>query len=460
LTLSLKTAIESWVGPGPPFIVFLPAVTFAAWLGGLGPGLFATGLSTALCTYYFVDPVGSFFIRQGNDLFRLVVFVFEGALTSVLMEKLHEARRTSEASVAEARQYRTTLRRSEERLHTLLEHATAVIFLKDAESRYLLVNRQFEILFGLSRGEVAGKTDLDLFPRQRAEQFRAQDRAVLESGRAMHWENEIPHPDGPRTYLTTKYPLRDDDGTIHAVGGFAADITMLKRAQQHALQAERLAAIGQMMTGLAHESRNALQRGQACLEMLGYRIADRPEALDLLHGIQEAQDDLKRLYEEVRSFAAPVVISRRSGSLREVLHEAWTHLEPMRRRREATLSEQGLAHPVASFDPFHLMRVFHNILDNALAACHDPVGIIVEWAEADLEGEPAIRAAVRDNGPGLTAEQRTRLFEPFFTTKTQGTGLGLPIARRIVEAHDGRIEASPEDGPGTTILITLPRGGA
>ncbi len=104
------------------------------------------------------------------------------------------------------------------------------------------------------------------------------------------------------------------------------------------------------------------------------------------------------------------------------------------------------------------MQVFRNVLDNALGACPDPVEIVVEWTEAVLGDQPAIRATVRDNGPGLTSEQRRRLFEPFFTTKTQGTGLGLAIARRLVEAHEGQIDVGPEDGRGTTILITLPRG--
>ena len=82
----------------------------------------------------------------------------------------------------------------------------------------------------------------------------------------------------------------------------------------------------------------------------------------------------------------------------------------------------------------------------------------MQWAECDLAGQPAIRVAVRDNGPGLTADQRKRLFEPFYTTKVQGTGLGMAIASRLVEAHGGTIEAGPAEGPGTTILITLPRG--
>jgi two-component system, LuxR family, sensor kinase FixL len=105
-------------------------------------------------------------------------------------------------------------------------------------------------------------------------------------------------------------------------------------------------------------------------------------------------------------------------------------------------------------DPFRLEQVLRNIFENSLAACRDPVE--VACSPDTLDGEPALRVAVRDNGPGLNAEQRQRIFEPFFTTKTQGTGLGMAIAERIVEAHGGQIGVGTP-ACGAEILITLPR---
>jgi signal transduction histidine kinase len=107
-----------------------------------------------------------------------------------------------------------------------------------------------------------------------------------------------------------------------------------------------------------------------------------------------------------------------------------------------------------------LAQVFRNILDNSIAACHDPVIVTAEWSRGDLGDRPAIRVSLRDNGPGLSPEQRRNLFEPFYTTKTQGTGLGMAIARRIVETHGGSIAAGVDGGPGAEIVITLPRGDA
>jgi two-component system, LuxR family, sensor kinase FixL len=112
-----------------------------------------------------------------------------------------------------------------------------------------------------------------------------------------------------------------------------------------------------------------------------------------------------------------------------------------------------------AIDSFRLEQVFRNILDNSLAACRDPVRITVRCTPAELAGHPALRIAVRDNGPGLNKEQAQRIFEPFYTTKTKGTGLGMAIAKRIIEAHAGRIAIGSAGHPGAEIVITLPREG-
>lgn len=232
----------------------------------------------------------------------------------------------------------------------------------------------------------------------------------------------------------------------------------LKLAQQRILQSERLAAIGQMVTGLAHESRNALQRSQACLEMLALAVKDRPACLDLIARIQKAQDHLHHLYEEVRTFAAPIRVKRESCDLSQIIMETWEHLALARQNRDARLClEDSPADLHCLADHLAMEQVFRNILDNSLSACSDPVQIAVHWSECRLADQPALRISIADNGPGLTAEQRQRIFEPFFTTKTRGTGLGMPIVKRIVEAHGGTIAVGTEDGPGAEIVIILPR---
>jgi len=231
----------------------------------------------------------------------------------------------------------------------------------------------------------------------------------------------------------------------------------LRQAQERALQAERLAAIGQMVAGLAHESGNALARSRACLEMLGWEVSDRPAALDLIARIQKAQDHLQQLYEEVRNYAAPIKLDRENWDLSSIWRQAWENISLKRQGKKTSLREDtGSVDLHCSVDQFSMEQVFRNIFENSLAACGDPMEIAILVSAVTLGTKPALRMAVRDNGPGLTPEQKRRIFEPFFTTKTKGTGLGMAITKRIIEAHGGQIEVGSSD-EGAEIVITLPR---
>ncbi len=270
-------------------------------------------------------------------------------------------------------------------------------------------------------------------------------------------ESQMRCKDGTQRWmLWNARRLADYEGApaLLAVG---QDITGFKQAQEQALQSERLAAIGQMMTGLAHESGNALARSQACLEMLALEVPDRPEVQDLINRIQQAQHHLSQLYEEVRGYAAPVRLERDIWPVSAIWRQAWDNLALRRQGRQTALHEQLNSTDLnCSIDPFRLEQVFRNIFENALAACADPVEVTVTCSAAQLNRRPAVRVAVRDNGPGLSPEQRRRIFEPFFTTKTKGTGLGMAIAKRIVEAHGGQLGVGA-GSPGAEIVIVLPR---
>lgn len=192
--------------------------------------------------------------------------------------------------------------------------------------------------------------------------------------------------------------------------------------------------------------------------MLAIEIRDRPRALNLVARLQRAQDDLAELYEDVRDYAAPIQIRPRSCDLAEIWRAAWADLEPVRDGRLAVLQESiEDSDPRGCFDPSRMSQVFRNLMENALAACSDPVEIAIRCTTDELDGLPALRVSLRDNGPGLTPEQRSRVFEALYTTKTKGTGLGLAISLRIVEAHGGRITLGDSTGRDAEFLMTLPR---
>jgi signal transduction histidine kinase len=174
--------------------------------------------------------------------------------------------------------------------------------------------------------------------------------------------------------------------------------------------------------------------------------------------LQEAQDNLIRLFDEVRGYAAPIQLERTSNRLDSIWREAWDSLETSRRGRDAKLVEDCRDTDLnVSADRFRIVQLFRNLLENSLAACNDPVVIQVACRDAHLDGQPAVEIRVRDNGPGLTPVARQSVFEPFFTTKTRGTGLGMAIARRIIESHGGKISVGDGSRSGAEFVITLMR---
>lgn len=234
-------------------------------------------------------------------------------------------------------------------------------------------------------------------------------------------------------------------------------VEKLKQAQQRAVQAERLAAIGQMMAVLTHESRNAFQRLQANLEMLQGEVSDRPDALALADRAINAQADIQRLFRDVHEYARPMQLELEPCDLGNTFRGAWAQLAAQRTNRNIQLTvETSGMNLECRADSFRLEQVFRNLLENALAACKDSVELTVHWSQVQLGGHPAVRFALQDNGPGLSVDVREKIFEPFFTTKSKGTGLGMAIAKRIIESHGGRIVAANGQA-GAEFIITLPR---
>jgi PAS domain S-box-containing protein len=395
-----------------------------------------------------------------SDLQGAIAALRQGAADYILKPINPDALRASLARVAARQRLEAAKERSEAAFRTLVEAAPCLIIILRPDGTIAYFNEYAEQLTGYSAGEVRGKDYFSLFL---CEECRAevaeQVRCVLAGVPSRGQESPIRCRDEAlRRWVVWNAQLLPDYEGGPAVLQVGQDISALKAAQEQALQSARLAAIGQMMTGLAHESGNALARSQACLEMLALEVQDRPEALDMIQRIQKAQDHLRQLYEEVRGYAAPLRLEREVWDVSAVWRQAWANLSVQRQGRDAELREQtagvDLHCPV---DHFRLEQVFRNMFENSLAACRGPLRITVAGAGAELAGRPALRIAVRDNGPGLSAEQRQRIFDPFFTTKTKGTGLGMAIAKRIVDAHGGQIAVGNAAGPGAEILITLPR---
>lgn len=266
----------------------------------------------------------------------------------------------------------------------------------------------------------------------------------------------------------------DLDGTITALRHGAVDYILkpinpdalrmslaharkLQEAEKRALQAERLAAIGQMIPTFAHETRNAMQRILAGIELLRMQFSDVTEVITVIDGIDQAVDDINVNFEEIREYATPLKLKKELCDLPRVWQKAWQKLNVTWKKRDVVFQEKIESTEISCpLDPFRLEQVFRNLFENSLAACSDPVQIKVHCSNDQIGDGHYFRIKISDNGTGLTDEQRENAFNAFYTTKTQGMGLGLAIVKRIIDKHGGQIEIRERSQPGAEFQITLP----
>lgn len=337
-----------------------------------------------------------------------------------------------------------------------------IVIMEAAESDcpIAFVNPAFEALSGYTADEVVGLSceilcgegadsqafqELHLAMAERRK-FRTTLKCIRKGGESF-W-NDI-----------SIAPVYSASGIVTHQVAVMEDVSERREAQNQLLQSERLAAIGEMVTGLAHESRNALQRAQACLDMLALDLTDQPEQLELTEKMQRALRDLHNYYEEVRNYAAPIQLRREKTDLRQLWRMVWRDLEEIRYGRRFELIETNDHHDaVCNVDEYRMSQVFRNIIENAIASCADEGRLEISCRNVSSRGEDSLELCFRDDGCGLTAQSESRIFDPFFTTKQKGTGLGMAITKRIVETHDGRITARQvAAGGGAEIRVVLPR---
>src|SRR5262249_32701957 len=151
--------------------------------------------------------------------------------------------------------------------------------------------------------------------------------------------------------------------------------------------------------------RNALQRAHGCLSRLGWRLEGKPEEVELTERTRQALDDLRRLFDDIRGYAGPIVLDVHACDLGEVWREAWSQVLVRYPGRDARLEEAlGGTALACDADPFRLGQVFANLFANAFDACPGPVRVVVVCRGALLGDRPALRVTVRDNGPGFNPE--------------------------------------------------------
>lgn len=240
-------------------------------------------------------------------------------------------------------------------------------------------------------------------------------------------------------------------------------------ARKRALAAERLAEIGSMTGGLAHEIKNPLstiglnaQLLAEAIEDLKIEESDRLRLVRRIDALRRETERLRGILEDFLEYAGELRLTIVPRNINTVIEEITDFFSPMAEGASVRLRiELDPSTPRVPVDADHLKQAILNLLLNALHAMENiessPKELIIKCKlDDDEEDGRVLRIHVIDTGPGIDDSTRARIFHPYFTTKSGGTGLGLPTARRIIEAHHGRLELHTVEGKGSDFQITLP----
>lgn len=455
----------------------------------------------------------------------LLAIMTGAAISMMRMRRKHTVLSTDlELVVDERIRAIRALRETEVIYHSLVETLPQMILRKDLDGRFTFANQRFCSELACNLKDLQGKSDFDFFPRELAEKYRRDDRRVIESGQVLDVVEEHITPGGEKLYVQVmKTPLFGHDGQPTGIQGIFWDVTAriraeeqlkqqnvvlqelaesehqaheaLKNAQSRLVQTEKLASLGQLVAGVAHEINNPLAfvgNNVAVLErdlrdLIGlielYRQGEedmgrsRPDLLEqitelddridlsyslenlprLIDRTREGIRRIERIVKELRLFARVDEGDWNEVDLNPGIESSINMVKGYARKRGVKIVMDLGALPTIRCRAARIHQVVVNLLTNAIDACDEEGGEVTVHTETEPEAL-GVRIDISDNGCGIDEAVRERIFDPFFTTKPigQGTGLGLSISYGIVHEHDGRIEVQPAPIKGSCFTVHLP----
>ena len=336
----------------------------------------------------------------------------------------------------------------------------------DRSGCLVLINDEACRAFGLP-------PDLDYLGQRYADVFRQHPDIVRVLGGAFDMA-ALPNRAELRLKPTGKvigYTLsliRDENEQPVGAALFFKDLTHVEQMEERERLRDRLAALGEMAAAMAHEIKNPLAGIEVMAGLLRRQVPDKQEAQSLVNDIISEAKMANAIVQEMLEFVRPVRLQLDRASLTDALNSAVTMADGKAKRGDIRVAiDVSAGLPQIQGDGHQLTQVFANLLINAYEALdgRGAIALSARLLESGEEGAllpdghhpvPTVVVDVSDNGPGVSPELTDKIFNPFFTTKPQGSGLGLAIVRKIVDAHEGRIDVRGAAGRGTCFRVTLP----
>jgi len=396
-----------------------------------------------------------------------IILIAFAAWNVSLKHQVKSRTKDLEAEVAERKRAEEELRTSQQIIEGIINAIPARVFWKDRNLNYLGCNAIFARDAGFAdQKDVIGKDDFQMGWRDQAELYRGDDRQVIESGcpKLLIEEPQTTSEGTTITLLTSKIPLRNSDGEIRGVIGTYIDITNRKQAEKAVLESERLGAIGEMSSGVAHDFNNSLQVICGNLELALTDPDISKEVAECVNSAKKSATDAVARVRQLQRFTRKANNVEFSAlDLNMILDEAIIQTRPIWKdeteKKGLQISFQKSYGKIRSVDgePGEIGSVFFNLIKNAIEAMPDGGTITLETGVVDHN----VYVRISDTGEGMDEGTKLRIFQPFFSTKgfELGRGLGMSAVHTTIRDHGGKIsvkETAP--GKGTVIEALFPFG--
>ena len=376
---------------------------------------------------------------------EFLIILARQAATAIENARLYESLRSISGQYRDLHQFNSNILRS----------VNLGIYTVDAQMHITSWNPKMEEFSGIGEAEALGRPLLTLFPKLESEGIAKRIRRVLSRGTPE--KVRLAHRDfrGDLRFQRRRIaPLKDGQATNGAVV-IVEDITEFKRLLDQTIQSEKLAELGRLSAGIAHEINNPLAVVSYACQLLLREEGLKPFEQELLERIESETERLKTLTGGLLSFSKARETVRRFTDLNDIVRDVvrLVHYELV--RKGIDLKENYAELPLVQVDPNKLKQVIINLVMNAAQALKKNGTIELSSRAVD---DTRVELTIKDDGPGIPAEVRKKIFEPFFTTKKEGegTGLGLYICRNIINDHNGRLLLDTAPGKGTAFRIELP----
>ncbi len=369
--------------------------------------------------------------------------------------------------ITEKKQMEDKLYRKMTELSALLSSVPAMVYFKDSSLRYVTVNELFAKKTGFSVQDITGKTDYDLFTKEESDRFSETDKNVLENGIPIYnIEDIIKVKDGSIIYtLTSKIPFKNENGIVIGMVGSSIDISKIKDAEENlakfSVELQRSnSELEQFAYIASHDLQEPLRKVQAFSDRLRVKYADKIDdaGRDYIDRMQSAANRMMDMinglldYSRITTKAKPFTLV----NLNETIKQSMSDLEIAIDRTGAKINVSQL--PTIYADGLQMGQLFTNLIGNAIKY-QNKDNIPEIQIDATIESQHYC-IYIKDNGIGFDEAYVERIFQPFQRlhgrSEYEGSGIGLAICQKIVQRHEGTINAKSQPGEGSTFIITFP----